>query len=430
MPNGRGGDSSSFEADPKQLAEELAAKSKFRELEKENERLRRELAQLLSPATGAPALNGFDRGRPAQPGKRELEFTRFENIEPQLDHRWLIKGIMLAEQTTVVFGPPSCGKTFFSLDIGLHVAAKMDWRGRRVSGGWVIYVAAEAGRGIANRVAAWKFERMREGRDVKFAIITSPVDLCHLRSGDVERLIGRIKAEISGEPVALVIIDTVNRVLFSGDENSSGDMGALFGAFDRIREQLKCHVLAIHHTGKDETKGSRGHSLLKGNTDTEIEVSHDQDAQVSTAVVLKQRDGPRGETIAFRLRSVELGRDSDDEPVASCVLEPVDEAPPKRRRPPSGQAGIAFQQLSNALADKGERPPNNSKYPAGQTLVVTLALWRTYCQKAGLADRDNDAAFRKAFQRARQSLVSNGHICIWDDLVWIVPQTATGRDKA
>jgi hypothetical protein len=43
MPNGRGGDSSSFEVDPERLAEEIISKKKVRELEKENKRLPDEL---------------------------------------------------------------------------------------------------------------------------------------------------------------------------------------------------------------------------------------------------------------------------------------------------------------------------------------------------------------------------------------------------
>jgi hypothetical protein len=85
---------------------------------------------------------------------REVDLICFEEIAPRLDRRWLVQRLIQPEQITVVFGPPGCGKTFFALDIGLHVAAGVDWCGRHVASGWVVYIAAEAGRGIENRVAA------------------------------------------------------------------------------------------------------------------------------------------------------------------------------------------------------------------------------------------------------------------------------------
>jgi RecA-family ATPase len=47
-------------------------------------------------------------------------------------------------------------------------------------------------------------------------------------------------------------------------------MGALVRSLDRLRDELHCHVCAVHHLGKDATRGSRGHSLLRCAADTEI----------------------------------------------------------------------------------------------------------------------------------------------------------------
>jgi hypothetical protein len=254
---------------------------------------------------------------------------------------------------------------------------------------------------------------------MRFAAVTSPVDLCHARTGDLGRLIATIRGAVGEEPVALIIIDTVSRVLSGGDENSSEDMGALFGSLDQLRDKLHCHVLAVHHCGKDAARGSRGHSLLKGNVDTEIEVTRDSSTRVSTAVVTKQREGEEGDKVSFRLRQIELGRNSDDEPVTSCVVEAIDALPSSRRGAPSGQAGIAFRQLCNALSDHGKQPPNNREYPGGTKVIVPLSLWRTYCEKGGLASGDNNETKKKAWQRAKDKLLSDGYIGIWNETVWV-----------
>jgi hypothetical protein len=361
--------------------------------------------------------NGDARGKNTW---RELELVHFDDVTTKLDQQWLVRGLIQPEQITVAFGPPGCGKTFLCLDIGLHVAAGEEWCGRRTSEGWVIYLAAEAGRSIRNRIAAWKLSRGHDrSRRIRFAAVTSPVDLCHARTGDLSRLITTIRGAVGEEPVALIIIDTVSRVLGGGDENSSEDMGALFGSLDQLRDKLRCHVLAIHHCGKDAARGSRGHSLLKGNVDTEIEVTRDSSTRVSTAEVTKQREGEEGEKVSFRLRQVELGRNNDDEPVTSCIVEAIDTLPPNRRGQPGGQAGIAFRQLRNALSDHGKQPPNNREYPGGTKSIVPLSLWRTYCEQGGLASGDNNETKKKAWQRAKDRLLSDGYIGIWKETVWV-----------
>jgi len=88
--------------------------------------------------------------------------------------------------------------------------------------------------------------------------------------------------------------------------------------------------------GKDESRGARGHSSLKAALDTEILISAREAAtieQMRTACVTKQRDLPAGAKYAFKLKAVDLGRDTDGDPVTSCTVEPVDEMPSDRRQP-------------------------------------------------------------------------------------------------
>src|SRR5581483_5323891 len=98
-------------------------------------------------------------------------------------------------------------------------------------------------------------------------------------------------------------------------------------------------VLIVHHSGKDETRGARGHSSFKAALDTEIEVVAKDNLHVAT--VTKQRDLPGGDKFAFRLKVVELGQDEDGDAVTTCVVEPVDEVP-SQRRVPSGKNQCAL----------------------------------------------------------------------------------------
>ena len=238
--------------------------------------------------------------------RRPIEILAFADmLDPDLTDRSLVTGLLERETVVLIYGESGCGKTFLTLDLALHIAAGWGWFGMKVPLPCkVVYVAAEAGRSIKKRVAAWAGEY---GLDVdavvEFRAVVSPVDLCHSKTWDLDRLI-----EVIGQ-ADVVIIDTVSRALAGGNENAPDDMGAFVTALDAMRERLGCTVVAVHHVGKDASRGSLGHSALHCAVDTEVEVEKRDD--VSVATVKKQRDGPDGQEYAFRLKPVILGMDQN-----------------------------------------------------------------------------------------------------------------------
>ncbi|HVB16497.1 MAG TPA: AAA family ATPase [Stellaceae bacterium] len=363
-----------------------------------------------------PAANG--RGAP-ESSRNPLQLVHFRDMRARLDGRPLVKGMLDCQQTSLIVGETGSGKTFLAIDLALHVAAALPWFGRKVMVGPVIYVAAEAGRGIANRVAVWRDHHHTDEQDIPFAAITSPIDLCHADAGDVDRLIATIREAGLDEPV-LIIIDTVSRVLAGGNENGPDDMGALVRSLDRLRDELRCHVCAVHHLGKDATRGGRGHSLLRCAVDTEIAVARNGNAGIATATVTKQRDGIAGEAVAFRLRPVELGRDADGDPVTSCIAEPVEGATDRKptRGLPASQKR-ALELLSDAIARAGEIPPADNHIPA-EVPCVGEAQWRECCYQGMISDSSKPETKQKAFKRAADTLLAAGRIGKWGDLVWLV----------
>jgi hypothetical protein len=251
---------------------------------------------------------------------RELKVIKFADMNPRLDGRPIIKGYLEHEQISLLVGEKGCGKTFFALDRDLHVAAGRDWFGRKVKQGTVVYLAVEAGNSITNRVVAWRREHGFEGKDIPFAVITSPVDLCHAERGDVELVIDTIQ-RTGLLPLTLLDIDTVNRAIAGGNENSPDDMGSFIHSLDLLRERLVCHVSGIHHFGKEISRGSRGHNSLVCAVDTEVQATHDASTKISTVTITHQRDGPAGGIFKFKLRQVELGFDQDGDPRTTCVVE-------------------------------------------------------------------------------------------------------------
>ena len=172
------------------------------------------------------------RGPALSPKAAEFlgKVTVAADFTPHLDRSYVVKGWLNSGAMSVIFGDSNVGKTFFALDLARHIAGGIEWNGRRVAGGPVLYIAAEGGHGFGNRVAAIED---REG--LPLWILPTSVDLCR-PDADTKALIGLIKhlSDIHG-PYALIVIDTLARSMGSGDENASPDMGAFVRNLDRLR---------------------------------------------------------------------------------------------------------------------------------------------------------------------------------------------------
>jgi hypothetical protein len=358
---------------------------------------------------GVAPLNGvssISRGH-------RFPLVRFADIKRDRRRRYLVKGLIPREGLIVVWGPPKCGKSFWVSDVALHVALGWIYRGRRVEPGAVLYVACEGQEGFRARMEAFRKTRLADGNDdPAFHLLPTRLDLV----GDADTLIADIATQLGATGCILIVIDTLNRSL-AGSESKDEDMAGYIAACDLLREAFGCAVIVVHHCGVEATR-PRGHTSLSGAVDAQIAVKRDKAGNI-VATVEFMKDGPEGDEIVSRLAVIDVGTDEDGEPVTSCIVEATDEAPQKRRKPLGGQAGVAFRQLQNALADMGDASPNHIHFPINRR-VVPLSLWRAYCQKGGLAEGDNDEAFKKAWQRVRERLLNAGSIGVWDGKVWIV----------
>ena len=141
-----------------------------------------------------------------------------------------------------------------------------------------------------------------------------------------------------------------NRAAPGMDENDSKSMGEVIGAAKAIQAELGGLVLLVHHSGKDATKGLRGHSSLHAALDAAVEVSRDGDRREWK--MNKAKDGEDGEARPFRLDVVEVGTDEDGEPITSCVIVPEENAGDAVRRvlpPKSGNQRVIWDALQSVL---------------------------------------------------------------------------------
>lgn len=361
----------------------------------------------------AEVMTEEPNGRDTQPTDKTIKLIGFRDlIAPDLTSNGLIKGFIDRGALAMVFGEPGCGKTFFALDMALALADGREWFGLTTKKARVVYLAAEAGKAIRNRVAAWANARWDQASDIDFRAIVSPVDLCNVKLKDARE----IATTIGAGNVDVLVVDTVSRAMAGGDENSPADMGTFVNTMDKLRAYLGCAVIAIHHIGKDASRGARGHSLLKCAVDTEIAVER-RDEGVITATVTKQRDMPGGMELAFRLVSVDLGDDQDGDPVRSCVIEPTE--PPEKRRPPlTGHAKTALETLKRLVVESGTTRQTDL---LGVTVqAVRVEDWRVSLE--GVGKLGDGANFRNAWKRSQEKLLKDGHIELTKEWVWPVVQ--------
>ena len=334
----------------------------------------------------------------------------FNEIELNTSPPYLVKGLVPREGLVVVWGPPKCGKSFWAYDLSMHVALGWDYRGRKVTQGPVVYIACEGERGLAARTEAFRQRHLAEVIDpVAFYLVTTRIDLIRERG----ELIDNILAQVPGKPPALVVIDTLNRSLVGSETD---DMPYYVQAADEVWHRFGCAIIVIHHCGIDDTR-PRGSTSLSGAADAQIAVKKEVDGTVITEVEL-MKDGPEGEQTGSRLEVVEVGIDDDGDQLRSCIIVPAEVSTTTRKPKVMGQAQIALDLLRKAIAQAGEIAPVSNHIPGGQ-LVVSLNLWRDYCKSGGLAAGDNEEAFKKAWQRVRDKLLSTGNIRIWSDVVWL-----------
>ena len=240
-----------------------------------------------------------------------FRFENFTDVAAQAmseDTPFLVKGLLDLGTMSVVYGDSNSGKTFVVMDIEHCIATGRPYAGKRVRQGHVLHIFGEGARGARKRVEAL---RRRHGPANRFHFLFTAVNLFDPLA-DIEPLLAAIAAlEFS---FVMITIDTLARAIAGGDENSTKDMSAFVRNVDRLRAGSGAHILLVHHTGKDASRGARGSSALRAATDTEIELTP------GTITVTKQRDLDKKWTADFRLDVVELGRDTDGDPITSCTV--------------------------------------------------------------------------------------------------------------
>lgn len=331
-----------------------------------------------------------------------------DDVANRAPMEWLVRGVLPAHGLAAVYGASGSGKSFLALDLCAAIAKGAEWFGCRVRSAPAIYVALEGEAGFRQRVRAWQAHHGRE-LPASLHFILQPLDLRNAE--DVAELAEAVNA--AGCKGAIVVIDTLNRAASGADENSSADMGALIDGATAVQARLGGLVLLIHHCGKDETKGLRGHSSLLAALDAAIEVRRNSDRREWR--IVKTKDDANEAAYPFRLEVVEVGEHDDGQPITSCAVVP-DETPAGRQRPPLPQ-GPTQKLVYDALGPLLRASPHYGKAgaPAGRPCVELEGVIPTL--GAALACRPDQRKYQT--RRAITAMAAQGVVQMREGWIWL-----------
>ncbi|TWI73794.1 AAA domain-containing protein [Bradyrhizobium huanghuaihaiense] len=346
---------------------------------------------------------------------RKRLFVLYADLETDCSKAWLVDRMLGAGELSAFYGPPGCGKGVIIEDMGLHIAAGLEWHGKPVTRGAVLYVALERRKLVERRAIAF---RVKHGlQDLPFAIAGGVYDFRNPTTAAQILDICREVERQTGERVVLIIVDTVSRALAGGDENSPKDMGALVTVTARIQESTKAHVLLVHHIPHDAER-MRGHGALLGAVDTTVAVVNA--GSVRTAKVVKANDGEEGEGISFTVEGVEIAPDG----TTAAVAVPADIPATSTEKKWAKGLRLVRDCIDAALTEAAIEHSVGGDGPIVRAVSLEAVRNIHKARYVSSGDGERSEAERKAwtrnFKAAQQAPLIGGEVKDGAEIIWLL----------
>lgn len=290
--------------------------------------------------------------KPLSAVRRPVEVAPYDAVniseaEPQPRDE-TVQGLIANGDVIAIVGTPGAGKTALAVHLMTCITSGKLFFGRLVRPGPVLYFAAEAPDSVITRSQLAKARQSPEKRLAFYVVKEAPLigDPTHSAMSEA-KIVATIKAKAAdeGEPVRVVVLDTLASCLGMGDENSDG-MVALVNAARRIASTTLVAVILIHHPSKADAAGLRGHGSLQGACDLIISSAGDELTKICTATVIKSRHSESGLQLAYKLEPVEIDKlDSFGLCQTTVILDPITDFKQAKKRP----KGAAQQRLLDDL---------------------------------------------------------------------------------
>lgn len=354
----------------------------------------RELSDLALKSDGSKAFDLLEsaesqlqsiRTQKASHGFRTMGFSDVLQLELKAD--WIVTDYIEAHGMGQIFGSSGSGKSFFALDLAYCVGAGVPFFGKKVKKTNVLYVMGEGFSGLKKRGTALQIKYGADNVGVEFSMQAAEI----MNVESCMSVADRIMRQEGG--FGLVIIDTLNRNMGGGDENSTADMTTFITNVDKYIRSLGCSVIIVHHSGLQNKERARGSSAMYAAIDSEFRVSKDDTSKIITIACTKQKEGESGWEKELILKPVVVGFDEDEqEDIYSCILteKGVDDGLCERDR-------LVLDALRVAIANDGIHSPTG--------YFVYEKTWRDAAYKdIGGKNKSRD------FSYAKEKLMEYGYV--------------------
>ncbi len=175
----------------------------------------------------------------------------------------------------------------------------------------MVYVAGEGEYGLRKRMAAWCQHHKKDKGQLFVTIGAVRV----LDNEEFELFMGQLRSLCP----RFIVFDTVARAMLGFDENSTRDMGLFVNRTDRIKNELGCSILLIHHSNKQGLV-ERGSIALRGACDQIIKLWEEDD--LVRWEVQKTKEDEQSPSGIFAKVSVTVEKDGKE--LQSIVFVPAE----------------------------------------------------------------------------------------------------------
>jgi hypothetical protein len=350
-----------------------------------------------------------------------FQVTWFDDVGQTVTKDELVKGLLGVGEFSLFVAKPGTAKSVLMVDIGCHVAAGIDWHGRKVKQGLVVFFAAERKKLTERRIAAW---RKKHGMaSIPFVVVGGKLDLTTglVDATALANTIAELEVK-SGHTCVLIILDTVTRTFGPGDQHQSRDMSKYIQSVDALNRATGAHIAAIHNSPWSDERG-KGAIDLDGAVDVSfvVNVRGTGLAKKFTLACTGSNDGEEGVISSFRLESVAVGTDEDGNVTTAPVVAQVETSKDDGSNLKS-HAAKAMESLEQAIEEHGQRVPDKSSgFPDG-TVAVPPNTWRDryYADCRAREPKVANDTLSKRYRRAVRELIDGKKVGRTGEWNWIV----------
>ena len=363
---------------------------------------------------------------------KPIRFDDWENLIEAPD--FLIEDLIEKSSINMLYGPPKSCKSLLAIDLMVSLNNSDHWLGSIIpKPADVKYLAWEDPDAIFQRAfCVGKHKPKKTGKlRGNSEVSAPPPDIFGTYFEDaLKHMFLNEDDDVEDQRPAVLIIDTLSLAAAGlGDENSSTYMGKVVDKLRRIRD-LGITVIVVHHSGKDTTKGMRGHNSLLAAADNVFVFKKKANSNLITMKREACRNGPPGEVFDFEIKTEAFKSKKNDKEFLVPYLSHIKGFSDAKKENALTRPQIL---VLNSLQRLLKTDPTDVGMMFGLTdghTAVSYALMEADCIQKNISPNAKSAtSSKKAVRRALDKLVEYRLVIEKDGFIWPVTLEQTDTDK-